>query len=90
MDTKQLTTALDRIYNQEDNRIVFWHDPEREFLDFIDANSLLQFGDTAVQVVRLDKVGSFATKMRLEREDPPDATCCTLQPKSLTMTVTGC
>jgi hypothetical protein len=47
MDTKQLTTALDRIYTQENNRIVFWHDPERGFLDFIDANSLLQFGDTA-------------------------------------------
>ncbi len=60
MDTKQLTTALDRIYNQESNRIVFWHDPEREFLDFIDAHSSLQFGETTVQVVRLDKTASLA------------------------------
>jgi hypothetical protein len=70
MDTKQLTTALDRIYNQEANHIVFWHDPKREFLDFIDEHPSRQFGDAAVQVVRLDKNSSLATKMGLEREDP--------------------
>jgi uncharacterized protein (TIGR02687 family) len=69
-DLNQITTALDRIFNEEERRIVFWHDPEHEFLDFIDANTSLQFGDTAVWVLRLDKTGSLATKMRLEREDP--------------------
>ena len=69
-DLHQVNTALGRIFNEDGNRIVFWHDPEHEFLDFIDANSLLQFGDTAVKVVRLDKTGSLATKIRLEREDP--------------------
>jgi hypothetical protein len=69
-DLHQVNTALGRIFNEEENRIAFWHDPEREFLDFIDANASLQFGDTAVQVLRLDKTGSLATKIRLEREDP--------------------
>ena len=70
MDTKQLTMALDRIFHEEGHRIVFWNDPEREFLDFIDANASLQLGDASVQVVRLDKTGSLAVKIRLEREDP--------------------
>lgn len=69
-DLHQVNTALGRIFNEEGNRIVFWHDPEHEFLDFIAANMSLQFGDTAVQVLRLDKTGSLATKIRLEREDP--------------------
>ncbi|MGH9428509.1 MAG: BREX-1 system phosphatase PglZ type A, partial [Terriglobia bacterium] len=69
-DLHQITTALDRIFNEEGKRIVFWNDPEREFLEFIDTNSSLQFGDTAVQVLRLDKTSSLATKIRLEREDP--------------------
>jgi hypothetical protein len=56
-DLNQITTALDRIFNEEENRIVFGHDSEHEFLDFIDANASLQFGDTAVQVLRLDKTG---------------------------------
>lgn len=70
MDTKQLTNALDRIFREEGHRIVFWNDPEREFLDFIDANASLQLGDAAVQVIRLDKTSSLAVKIRLEREDP--------------------
>ena len=70
MDSKHLTTALDRIFNEEGKRIVFWNDPEREFLEFIDTTASLQFGDTAVQVLRLDKTSSLATKIRLEREDP--------------------
>lgn len=70
MDTKQLTDALDGIFHKEGCRIVFWHDPEREFLDFIDANASLQLGDASVQVVRLDHTSSLAVKIRLEREDP--------------------
>ncbi len=70
MDTKQLTDALDRIFHEEGHRIVFWNDPEREFLDFIEANAALQLGDASVQVLRLDRTSSLAMKIRLEREDP--------------------
>ncbi len=70
MDTKQLTTALDRVFHEEERRIVFWNDPEREFLDFIEANASLQLSDVSVQVVRLDTISSLAVKILLEHEDP--------------------
>jgi len=69
-DLNQVTNALDHIFQEEGCRIVFWNDPEREFLDFIDANASLQFGDASVQVLRLDHTSSLAVKIRLEREDP--------------------
>ena len=70
MDTTQLTAALDRIFNEEGKRIVFWHDPEQEFLDFLAANPALQFGSTPVHLIRLDQTGALETKIRLERTDP--------------------
>lgn len=69
-DLKQLTDALDRIFHEEEHRIVFWNDPEHEFLDFIEANASLQLGETSVQVLRLDQTSSLAVKIRLEREEP--------------------
>jgi hypothetical protein len=70
MDANQITAALDRIFNEEGKRIVFWHDPEQEFLDFIAANPTLQFGSTPVHLIRLDQTGALETKIRLERTDP--------------------
>jgi hypothetical protein len=32
-DFKQIHSALYRIFHEEDQRIVFWNDPDREFLD---------------------------------------------------------
>jgi hypothetical protein len=34
-DLNQINDALDRIFNKEGKRIVFWNDPEREFLDLV-------------------------------------------------------
>ncbi|MBW2102977.1 MAG: hypothetical protein JRH05_09925 [Deltaproteobacteria bacterium] len=31
MDNTQTENALARLFNEEDNRIVFWNDPENEF-----------------------------------------------------------
>jgi hypothetical protein len=31
MDVQQIHKALDRIFNEEQARIVFWNDPERDF-----------------------------------------------------------
>lgn len=70
MDTKQLTAALDRLFNEEGKRIVFWHDPDREFLEFVDNPSSLLFDNTTVNIVRLDQASALETKIRLEREDP--------------------
>jgi hypothetical protein len=69
-DLNQITGALDRLFNRNGHGIVFWNDPEREFLDFIDAHASLQFGDASVQVVRLNQTSALAVKIRLEREDP--------------------
>jgi DDE superfamily endonuclease len=69
-DLNQITAALNRIFNEEGKRIVFWHDPDREFLEFVDNRSSLLFDHTTVNVVRLDQASALETKIRLEREDP--------------------
>ena len=33
MDVAQITDALDRVFNDEQVRIVFWNDPDREFIE---------------------------------------------------------
>ena len=65
MDTKQINDALDRIFHQEEARIVFWNDPEREFLNVLPF--LLLDG---VSTIRLDQEPALGVKIRLEREDP--------------------
>ncbi|MGH8060178.1 MAG: BREX-1 system phosphatase PglZ type A, partial [Candidatus Entotheonellia bacterium] len=70
MDTKQLNDALTRLFIDEGERIVFWHDPAHEFIDFMNRLPFLTFDHTTVQIIRLDEVGALETKMRLERDDP--------------------
>ena len=64
MDTRQLTAALSKIYNDEGQRIVFWHDPEQEFLSVLPTLAL-----DGVELLRLDEMAALAVKIRLERED---------------------
>ena len=64
MDTTQITQGLERIYNQENHRIVFWYDPEKEFIDALDH---LDLDD--IKVVRMDKESALELKVRLELED---------------------
>ncbi|TWU38977.1 hypothetical protein Q31b_40550 [Novipirellula aureliae] len=65
MDTKQLTEALSKIYDEEHQRIVFWNDPQQEFDRTVETLDL-----DGINVVRLDQVGSIETKLRIEREEP--------------------
>ena len=65
MDTKQINDALDRIFHEESQRIVFWNDPEREF-----HNALPFLMLEGVNIVRLDEVGALEAKIRIERDDP--------------------
>lgn len=65
MDTRQLTTGLDRLFREEDARIVFWNDSEREFQSVV---PLLELD--GVTTIMLDQVGSLEVKIRLEEEDP--------------------
>src|SRR3954471_17484104 len=64
-DLNQINDALDRIFHQEDARIVFWNDPEREFLNVLPF--LLLDG---VTTLRLDQEASLGVKIHLERDDP--------------------
>ena len=70
MDTNQLDQALARLFVDDGARIVFWHDPAHEFVDFMNRLPFLTFGDTTVHIIRLDQVSALATKIRLERDEP--------------------
>jgi uncharacterized protein (TIGR02687 family) len=65
VDTKQINDALDRVFHEEEARIVFWNDPEQEFLNLL---PFLLLDD--VTTIRLDQEASLAVKIRLERDDP--------------------
>ncbi len=67
MDTKQLNDNLDKIFNEEKARIVFWHDPGREFV-----NSLPFIMLENVELIRLEDASSFEVKLLLERQRPKD------------------
>ena len=64
-DLNQINAALERLFNEEGHRIVFWNDPEREFL-----NTLPHLLLDSVTTIRLDEAGALEVKMRLERDDP--------------------
>ena len=62
------TRPCARSSSTEGARLVFWHDPTREFADYV-AGGLT--GDLAgVQVLDVAEVGGLSAKLRLEREDP--------------------
>jgi len=64
-DLNQIHTALERLFNEEGQRIVFWNDPEREF-----QNTLPFIMLDGVTTLRLDEVGALEAKFRLERGEP--------------------
>jgi uncharacterized protein (TIGR02687 family) len=67
MDTQRITDALRERFFQDDHRLVFWHDPEREFEEGLPA--LIQALD-GVSLLRLDEHPALAIKVQLEQEDP--------------------
>lgn len=70
MDTKKLNDALSRLFVDEQARIVFWHDPDQEFGDFVGDLPFLNFGSVNVNVINLEQHGCFETKIRLEQKEP--------------------
>src|ERR1019366_6164247 len=64
-DIKQINDALDRAFNEEKQRIVFWNDPEREFRNVLPYLLLEN-----VTVLRLDETAALEVKLRIERDDP--------------------
>ena len=54
MDTSQITNTLRRIYEDEQQRLVFWYDAGREFAD-----ELEKLVPEGVTLLRLDQLGAL-------------------------------
>jgi len=68
MKAEQVDQALSAKFVTEGERLVFWHDADGEFADYVGEGLA---GDIAeVQVLDVDEVGGLSAKLRLEREDP--------------------
>lgn len=63
MNISQITETLQNFF--ETNRIIFWNDEENEFTE-----SLTEIIPSGVEILRIDKVGSLAAKIRVELEEP--------------------
>lgn len=68
MKAEQVDQALQQKFITENARLVFWHDENGEFADYIAAG--LSGKIAHVQILDLTQVGGFSAKLRLEREDP--------------------
>ncbi len=64
-DLQQIQTALNRLFHEEGQRIVFWNDPNSEFLETIPSIDI-----NGVTTLRLDQIGALEVKIRLERTEP--------------------
>ena len=65
MDVKQINGALNKVFHEENARIVFWNDPDHEF-----GTALPNLNLDDVNNLKLDEIGSLEAKIRLERNDP--------------------
>jgi uncharacterized protein (TIGR02687 family) len=63
-DLNQITTALERLFNEEGQRIVFWNDPDREFQMILSTMEM-----EGVTTLRLDEIGALEAKVRIERDE---------------------
>jgi uncharacterized protein (TIGR02687 family) len=64
-DLNQISTALERLFNEEGQRIVFWNDPDKEFGSILPLIMI-----EGVTTLRLDEIGALDAKIRMERTDP--------------------
>lgn len=64
-DLNHINKALERLFHEEGQRVVFWNDPEEEF-----QNTLPFVMLDGVTTLRLDRVGALEVKIRLERDEP--------------------
>ena len=67
MKAEQVDQALRQKFVTEGERLVFWHDPNGEFTDYVEGGLAGDIADVKVLDVAL--VGGLSAKLRLERED---------------------
>jgi uncharacterized protein (TIGR02687 family) len=63
-EIKQINDALDRVFREEKERVVFWNDPEREFQNVLPFLLLEN-----VTLLRLDEEAALGVKLRIEQDD---------------------
>ena len=61
MDIPQIKQTLQQLFFEDNQRLIFWYDPEGEFVD-----SLPELDDVAL--IRLDQEPALGIKIRIERE----------------------
>lgn len=64
MNLNQLRQGLEQAFGKENNRIVFWYDPEQSFADEL---SLLGLDD--VEILNMSSESALGVKLKLELED---------------------
>jgi uncharacterized protein (TIGR02687 family) len=67
MKADQIDQALRQKFIDEGERLVFWNDPERDFVDYVATG--LPDELEAVTILDTGETGGLTTKLRLERED---------------------
>ncbi len=67
MEAPQIVSALKRLYDEENNRVVFWCDPQGEFADSVEQISAEL---PQVKLARLDTGSTLQLKIELEFEHP--------------------
>ena len=68
MKSEQVDQALHQKFVTEDARLVFWHDQDGEFAEYVQGD--LPETLSAVSVLRVKEKGGLSAKLHLEREDP--------------------
>ncbi len=68
MKAEQVDQALHQKFVTEGARLVFWHDPNEEFAEYVREDLPANFSD--IKVLHVEEVGGLSAKLRLEREDP--------------------
>jgi len=67
MDIPQINQTLSRLFFEENNRLIFWHDPNAEFTD-----SIPELDD--VVLIRINQEPALGIKIRIEREQTGSTT----------------
>lgn len=68
MDTKQVNNALEKLFLEEAERIIFWNDPDKEFTDYVSGQLFSPV--EGVQVIRSDQTSALEVKLLVEHKQP--------------------
>ena len=68
MESGQVDQALRTKFVDEAERILFWHDQDGEFSDYVESGLPTELDD--VTVIRLPETGGLSAKLLLDRQDP--------------------